>query len=47
MVNRNGLLTGKHHFPGANMMEDLLVSEGVLVQNDKVVDFETRLWVPQ
>jgi len=47
VVNRNGLLTGKHHFPGANMMEDLLVSEGVLVQNDKVVDFETHLWVPQ
>ncbi len=46
VVNRNGLLTGKHHFPGNNIMEELLNNEGVKVKNDKVVDFEKHFWDP-
>lgn len=46
VVNRAGLLTGQHHFPGENTMQDLLEAEGVLVENDKVVDFEKHFWDP-
>lgn len=46
VVNRNGSLTGKQHFPGKTMMEDLLASEGIRVENDKIVDFDTLLWKP-
>ncbi len=46
VVNRNGLLSGKHHFPGANTMEELLQSEGILVENDQIVDFEKYFWNP-
>ncbi len=47
VVNRIGLLTGKASFPGENMMEDLLASEGVNVENNKVVDFKQLFWDPQ
>ena len=46
VVNRNGVLTGKHHFDGVNLMQELLESEGILVKNDKIVDFEKILWDP-
>lgn len=46
VVNRNGLLTGKHHFQGVNLMQQLLENEGVTVFENKVVDFENHLWVP-
>lgn len=46
VVNRNGLLTGKHHFPGTNLMQQLLESEGVVIRNDQVQDFEKKLWDP-
>jgi methylated-DNA-protein-cysteine methyltransferase-like protein len=46
VVNRNGLLTGKHHFPVPELMEQLLESEGVAVNNDKVVDFKKLFWNP-
>ncbi len=46
VVNRDGLLTGKHHFPGVNMMEELLKAEGVNVIDDRVVNFGDHLWVP-
>jgi len=46
VVNRNGLLTGKHAFPGQKTMQELLESEGVRVENDKVVDFEHLFWAP-
>ncbi|MFP3860159.1 MAG: MGMT family protein, partial [Bacteroidales bacterium] len=39
VVNRNGMLTGKSHFPGADVMKQLLENEGVIVKDDKVVDF--------
>ena len=45
VVNRRGLLTGKHHF-GENRMPELLESEGIKVENDQVVDFEKLFWDP-
>ena len=47
VVNRQGLLTGKHHFPTPKTMQSRLEAEGVLVENDRVVDFENRFWNPQ
>tara|TARA_B100000902_G_scaffold74666_1_gene79575 strand:+ start:316 stop:633 length:318 start_codon:yes stop_codon:yes gene_type:complete len=47
VVNRNGLLTGKHHFKGYNLMKQLLENEGIKVVEDKVVDFEVKLWDPK
>ncbi|MFO7880403.1 MAG: MGMT family protein [Bacteroidota bacterium] len=46
VVNRNGMLTGKHHFSGAHVMEDLLRSEGIEVKNDQIVNFENIVWDP-
>lgn len=46
VVNRNGLLTGKHHFGGPDVMRQLLENEGIRVENDKVVDFEKIFWNP-
>ncbi|WP_324719871.1 MGMT family protein [Salinimicrobium sp. HB62] len=46
VVNRNGLLTGKHHFPGTRVMEQMLQAEGVEVKDDKVVHFKELFWDP-
>lgn len=46
VVNRVGLLSGKHHFPGTNLMQQLLENEGVEVEDFKVVDFEKLFWDP-
>jgi len=46
VVNRNGMLTGKHHFATPTLMEDLLKSEGVKVKNDTVVNFDKLFWDP-
>lgn len=46
VVNRNGLLTGKHHFPGTRLMEQLLEEEGVAVKEDKIVEFKRCFWDP-
>ncbi len=46
VVNRVGLLSGKHHFPGTNLMQQLLESEGVKVKNNKVVNFDSIFWDP-
>jgi len=46
VVNRNGLLTGKHHFDTPDAMQELLENEGVKVKNDKIVDFKTHFWDP-
>ena len=46
VVNRNGMLTGKHHFATPTAMEELLKKDGVAVKNDTVVDFKTRFWNP-
>ncbi|BCY28060.1 MGMT family protein [Flavobacterium okayamense] len=46
VVNRNGMLTGKHHFDGTNLMQQLLESEGIKVVENKIVDFEKHFWEP-
>jgi len=46
VVNRVGLLTGKHHFEGTNLMQQLLESEGVKIQDSKIVKFDTYFWDP-
>ena len=46
VVNRNGMLTGKHHFATPTLMEDLLKSEGIKVKNDTIVNFEQIFWDP-
>lgn len=46
VVNRNGLLTGKFHFDGTNLMQQLLESEGIEVVDNKVVNFKGILWEP-
>ena len=47
VVNRKGLLTGKHHFDGTNLMQQLLESEGIEVINNQIVDFEKHFWQPE
>lgn len=46
VVNRNGMLTGKHHFNPPSKMEMLLKKEGIKVKNDAIVDFEKYFWDP-
>ena len=46
VVNRNGLLTGKHHFPGEKTMENLLKKEGILVKKDRIDNFKEVFWDP-
>ena len=46
VVNRNGMLSGKHHFATPTLMEEQLLKEKIKVENDKVVDFETLFWDP-
>lgn len=46
VVNRQGLLSGKHHFPGSNLMQQLLESEGVEIDDNKVVHFDVHFWDP-
>jgi len=46
VVNRIGMLSGKHHFPGENLMQQLLENEGVIVIDDQIQDFEKHFWDP-
>lgn len=46
VVNRNGVLSGKHHFEGTNLMQQLLESEGVVVINNQVQNFKAVFWDP-
>ncbi len=46
VVNRSGLLTGKHHFSDENEMQRRLEAEGVKIENDQILDFEKHLWDP-
>lgn len=46
VVNRNGLLTGKHHFDGPDVMTELLESEGVKINHNQVRDFQLLFWDP-
>jgi len=44
VVNRNGLLTGKHHFDGTNLMQQLLESEGIDVIENQIINFDQFFW---
>lgn len=46
VVNRVGVLTGKHHFDGTNLMQQLLENEGVKVIDNQIVDFQKHFWDP-
>ncbi len=46
VVNRNGLLTGKRHFGGTEVMKQLLESEGLIIENDQIINFEEKFWKP-
>lgn len=46
VVNRTGMLTGKHHFGGADVMQQLLESEGIKVKDDRIVNFRECFWNP-
>ena len=46
VVNRNGVLTGKHHFETPYQMQELLEKEKIKVKNDKVLDFKKLFWDP-
>ncbi|MCF8257435.1 MAG: MGMT family protein [Flavobacteriales bacterium] len=46
VVNRIGMLSGKAHFPDPDEMQRRLEAEGVVVENDRVVDFDLLCWNP-
>jgi len=46
VVNRIGLLTGKHHFEGRNLMQELLENEGAVIENNRIVNFRDLFWDP-
>jgi methylated-DNA-protein-cysteine methyltransferase-like protein len=47
VVNRNGLLSGKHHFDNPNAMKELLEAEGLIIVNDQIINFKENFWDPQ
>lgn len=47
VVNRNGQLTGKHHFDTPYRMQELLEKEKIKVENDTVVEFKAKYWDPE
>ena len=46
VVNRKGLLTGKHHFEGTNLMQQLLENEGIRIKENQILDLEKHYWEP-
>ena len=46
VVNRKGLLTGKHHFDGTNLMQQLLESEGIIIIENQIQELEKVFWDP-
>lgn len=46
VVNRNGLLTGKMHFPTPTLMQERLESENIIIENVQIQDFKTVFWDP-
>lgn len=47
VVNRKGLLTGKHHFDGTNLMQQLLENEGIKVVDNQIIGMENHFWTPE
>jgi methylated-DNA-protein-cysteine methyltransferase related protein len=46
VVNRNGLLTGKHHFGNSSTMQQLLENEGMIIRNNRILNFSEKFWDP-
>ncbi|MFO8054595.1 MAG: MGMT family protein [Bacteroidales bacterium] len=46
VVNKAGLLSGKHHFGHPDLMKQLLENEGIEVINDQIQDFDKHFWNP-
>ncbi|MDF1573952.1 MAG: MGMT family protein [Bacteroidales bacterium] len=46
VVNRVGLLTGKHHFDGSTLMQELLENEGAIIEENRIVNMEDMFWDP-
>jgi methylated-DNA-protein-cysteine methyltransferase-like protein len=46
VVNSKGILTGKHHFQGTNLMQQLLESEGIIIKNFQIQNFDEVFWDP-
>ena len=46
VVNRNGLLTGRHHFGNSSTMGQLLENEGLIIEDDQVINFREKFWDP-
>lgn len=46
VVNRNGLLTGKHHFTGTKLMQELLENEGAIIEENHILNFREIFWDP-
>lgn len=46
VVNKKGILTGKHHFEGTNMMQQLLENEGIKIRDNQILNFEKVFWDP-
>lgn len=46
VVNKNGVLTGKHHFEGSNLMQQLLENEGIIINKNQISNFNKIFWKP-
>ena len=46
VVNRVGLLTGKHHFDGTSLMQEMLENEGAIIEENRIVNMEDMFWDP-
>ncbi len=46
VVNRNGILSGKHHFGNSSTMQQLLENEGIIIEDDTILNFEEKFWDP-
>lgn len=46
VVNRKGILTGKHHFGNSTTMEQLLENEGIIIEDDQIMNFKEKFWDP-
>ncbi len=47
VVNKQGLLTGKHHFNGTNLMQQLLENEGIIIENNQILSLNKVFWTPK
>jgi methylated-DNA-protein-cysteine methyltransferase-like protein len=46
VVNRNGMLTGKHHFDGTNLMQEMLENEGAVIRENRILNMKAMFWDP-